>query len=230
MKVLVVEDDPAIVEIVSLAFEFRWPGWVLSSTDSGVKAVEMVETELPDVVILDLGLPDTDGIKVLQEIRRFSNVPIVILTARTEDSAVVRGLETGADDYVTKPFDSMVLLARVKNALGRTHMPQLRGEQRRIDAVRLTIDLSAHIVTLDNKPVALTATEWMLLSELVRNEGRLVTQEKLAERLWGENAFEAQSTIRSYVARLRTKLGDDPQNPRIILTERGTGYRFIRPR
>ena len=230
MKVLLVEDDPAIVEIVSLAFEFRWPGWVLSSTDSGVKAVEMVETELPDVVILDLGLPDTDGIEVLQEIRRFSNVPIVILTARTEDSAVVRGLETGADDYVTKPFDSMVLLARVKNALGRTHMPQLRGEQRRIDAVRLTIDLSAHIVTIDNKPVALTATEWKLLSELVRNEGRLVTQEQLAERLWGENAFEAQSTIRSYVARLRTKLGDDPQNPRIILTERGTGYRFIRPR
>ena len=167
---------------------------------------------------------------MLQEIRRFSNVPIVILTARTEDSAVVRGLETGADDYVTKPFDSMVLLARVKNALGRTHMPQLRGEQRRIDAVRLTIDLSAHIVTIDNKPVALTATEWKLLSELVRNEGRLVTQEQLAERLWGENAFEAQSTIRSYVARLRTKLGDDPQNPRIILTERGTGYRFIRPR
>ncbi len=230
MKVLVVEDDPAIVEIVSLAFEFRWPGWVLSSTDSGVKAVEMVETELPDVVILDLGLPDTDGIEVLQEIRRFSNVPIVILTARTEDSAVVRGLETGADDYVTKPFDSMVLLARVKNALGRTHMPQLRGEQRRIDAVRLTIDLSAHMVALDNKPVALTATEWKLLSELVRNESRLVTQEQLAERLWGENAFEAQSTIRSYVARLRTKLGDDPQNPRIILTERGTGYRFIRPR
>lgn len=225
-----VEDDPAIVEIVSLAFEFRWPGCVLSSTDSGVKAVEMVETELPDVVILDLGLPDTDGIEVLQEIRRFSNVPVVILTARTEDSAVVRGLETGADDYVTKPFDSMVLLARVKNALGGTHMPQLRGEQRRIDAVRLTIDLSAHIVTIDNKPVALTATEWKLLSELVRNEGRLVTQEKLAERLWGENAFEAQSTIRSYVARLRTKLGDDPQNPRIILTERGTGYRFIRPR
>lgn len=230
MKVLVVEDDPAIVEIVSLAFEFRWPGWVLSSTDSGVKAVEMVETELPDVVILDLGLPDIDGIEVLQEIRRFSNVPVIILTARTGDSDVVRGLETGADDYVTKPFDSMVLLSRVRNALGRTHMPQLRGEQHRIDAVRLTIDLSAHIVALDNKPVALTATEWTLLSELVRNEGRLVTQEKLAERLWGESAFEAQSTIRSYVARLRTKLGDDPQNPRIILTERGTGYRFLRPR
>ncbi|MBI3040235.1 MAG: response regulator transcription factor, partial [Chloroflexi bacterium] len=150
--------------------------------------------------------------------------------ARTEDSVVVRGLEAGADDYVTKPFDSMVLLARVKNALGHSHMPQLRGEQRRIDAVRLTIDLSAHIVTVDSKTVALTATEWMLLSELVTNEGRLVTQERLAERLWGENAFEAQSTIRSYVARLRTKLGDDPQNPRIILTERGIGYRFIRPR
>lgn len=230
LKVLVIEDDAATVETVSLAFEFRWPGSIVLSSDKGSEAAELVEKESPDVVILDLGLPDMDGIEVLREVRQFSNVPLIILTARTEDSVVVRGLEAGADDYVTKPFDSMVLLARVKNALGHSHMPQLRGEQRRIDAVRLTIDLSAHIVTVDSKTVALTATEWMLLSELVTNEGRLVTQERLAERLWGENAFEAQSTIRSYVARLRTKLGDDPQNPRIILTERGTGYRFIRPR
>ncbi len=229
MKVLVIEDDPATVEMLSLAFEFRWPESILISTDKGIKGAELVEKESPNVVILDLGLPDMDGIEVLREIRQFSNVPVIILTARTEDSAVVRGLELGADDYVTKPFDSMVLLARVKSVLGRTEMPQLRGTQSKVSADSLVIDLAARQVTVNGTPVALTATEWTLLSELIRNEGRVVTQERLAERLWGENTLEISSTIRSYVARLRIKLDDNPQSPKIILTERGTGYRFVRP-
>ncbi len=230
MKVLIIEDDPATVEMVSLAFEFRWPESILISTDKGIKSAELVEKESPNVVILDLGLPDIDGIEVLREIRQFSNVPVIILTARTEDSAVVRGLELGADDYVTKPFDSMVLLARVKSVLGRTEMPQLRGTQSRISTSALVIDLAAKQVTVNGALVALTATEWTLLSELMRNEGRVITQERLAERLWGESTLEVSSTIRSYVARLRIKLGDNPQSPEIILTERGTGYRFVRPK
>ena len=229
MKVLIIEDDPATVEMVSLAFEFRWPESILLSTDKGIKGAELVEKESPNVVILDLGLPDMDGIEVLREIRQFSNVPVIILTARTKDSDVVRGLELGADDYVTKPFDSMVLLARVKSVMGRTEMPQLRGTQSRVSAGGLVIDLAARQVTVNGTPVALTATEWTLLSELILNEGRVVTQERLADRLWGESTLEISSTIRSYVARLRIKLGDNPQSPKIILTERGTGYRFVRP-
>ena len=229
MKVLIIEDDAATVEMVSLAFEFRWPESILVSTDKGVKGAELVEKESPNVVILDLGLPDIDGIEVLREIRQFSNVPVIILTARTEDSAVVRGLELGADDYVTKPFDSMVLLARVKSVLGRTGMPQLRGTQSRVSADGLVIDLAARQVTVNDTPIALTATEWTLLSELTRNEGRVVTRERLAERLWGESTLDISSTIRSYVARLRIKLGDNSQSPKIIVTERGTGYRFVRP-
>ena len=229
MKVLIIEDDAATVEMISLAFEFRWPESILLSTDKGIKGAELVEKESPNVVILDLGLPDIDGIEVLREIRQFSNVPVIILTARTEDSAVVRGLELGADDYVTKPFDSMVLLARVKSVLGRTGMPQLRGTQSRVSADGLVIDLAARQVTVNDTPIALTATEWTLLSELIRNEGRVVTQERLAERLWGESTLEISSTIRSYVARLRIKLGDNSQSPKIIVTERGTGYRFVRP-
>ena len=229
MKVLVIEDDAATVEMLSLAFEFRWPESILISTDKGIKGAELVEKESPNVVILDLGLPDMDGIEVLREIRQFSNVPVIILTARTEDSDVVRGLELGADDYVTKPFDSMVLLARVKSVLGRTEMPQLRGTQSRVSAGGLVIDLAARQVMVNGTPVALTATEWTLLSELIQNEGRVVTQERLAHRLWGESTLEISSTIRSYVARLRIKLGDNPQSPKIILTERGTGYRFVRP-
>ncbi len=229
-KILVIEDNSATLETVSLAFEFRWPGAVILSTDKGTTGVELVEKESPDMVILDLGLPDIDGIKVLQDIRLFSDVPIIILTARTGDGYVVHGLEMGADDYITKPFDPMELLARVKNVLRRTRMPQLRGAQSKIAGGSLTIDLGAKQVTLDDKPIALTATEWTLLSELMRNEGRVVTQEQLAERLWGESAYEVPSTIRSYIARLRDKLDDNAQNPRIILTSHGTGYRFVRPR
>ena len=230
MKVLIVEDDPATVEMVSLAFQFRWPEASLVSTASGHEGVELVEKELPDVVILDLGLPDIDGIEVLREIRGFSDVPVIILTGRSENSAVVQGLEYGADDYVTKPFDSMVLLARVKSVLGRTRIPELRGSRSRIAGSSLTIDSAARQVTVNGTPVALTATEWMLLSEFVRNEGRVLSHQQLAERLWGDNAVMSPSTIRSYITRLRAKLGDDPQNPRIILNEYGIGYRFVRPR
>lgn len=230
MKVLLIEDDPATVEAVSLAFQFRWPETSLVSTEKGDEGTELVEKEAPDVVILDLGLPDIDGVDVLREIRRFSDVPVIILTARTEDEAVVKGLELGADDYVTKPFDPMVLLARVKSVLRRTRMPELRGKEGRIAAGGLVIDLAARKVLVNNSPVALTATEWTLLSELMRNEGRVVSQQRLAERLWGEQAVESPSSMRSYIARLRAKLGDNPEAPRIILTEYGAGYRFLRPK
>ncbi len=230
MKVLIIEDDPTTVEMVSLAFQFRWPDSVLLSTGKGDKGAELVEKESPDIVILDLGLPDIDGIKVLREIRQFSDVPVIILTARTEDGAIVQGLELGADDYVTKPFNSMVLLARVKSILGRTIMPQIRGAQPRLSAAGLVIDLAARSCELNGKPVALTATEWTLLSELARNEGRVVSPQRLADRLWGGDMVESESAIRQYISRLRAKLGDNPQAPTIILTERGTGYRFIRPR
>lgn len=229
MKVLIVEDDPATLEMVSMAFEFRWPESILLHTDEGSEVASMVEEEAPNVVILDLGLPDIDGIDVLKEIRGFSNVPVIILTARTENRDIVRGLELGADDYVTKPFDAMVLLARVRSVLGRTEMPQLRGSQSRVASGGLLIDMASRQVTLNGGPVALTGTEWTLLSELIQNEGRVVTQERLAEKLWGDSSLEISSTIRSYVARLRIKLDDSPQNPRIIVTERGTGYRFVRP-
>jgi two-component system KDP operon response regulator KdpE len=230
LKVLIIEDDPATIEAVSLAFEFRWPEVKLVSTTKGTEGAELVEKESPDVVVLDLGLPDIDGMEVLKEIRQFSDVPVIILTARTEDRTVVRGLESGADDYVTKPFDSMVLLARVKNVLGRTKMPELRGDRGRIGGRSLVIDLATRQVIVNGNPVALTATEWTLLSELVRNEGRVLSQQRLAEKLWGEDAGEFSSAIRSYIARLRTKLGDDPKAPRIILTEYGIGYRFVRPK
>lgn len=230
MKVLVIEDDQATIDSISLAFEFRWPEASIVSTAKGDEGAELVEKEAPDVVILDLGLPDVDGMEVLREIRQFSDVPVIILTGRTESESVVKGLELGADDYVSKPFDFMVLLARVKSVLRRTTMPEFKGDQGRIAGGGLLIDLSARQVSLNSDPVRLTATEWTLLTELLRNEGRVVSQERLAERLWGESTVASSSTIRSYITRLRAKLGDSIELPKIILTERGSGYRFVRPR
>lgn len=229
MKVLIIEDDPLTVESLSLAFEFRWSDVTLVSTGKGAEGVGLAESESPDIVILDLGLPDVDGMEVLRDIRQFSDVPVIIITGRAEDSAIVRGLEAGADDYITKPFDAMVMLARVKSVLSRTRMPELRGKQSKIIVGRLTIDFAARRVTLDGNPVALTATEWALLSELVRNEGKVVSLQGLAGKLWGEDAFEYPSTLRSYITRLRAKLGDSAEDPKTILTERGTGYRFVMP-
>ncbi len=230
MKVLLIEDDQATVESVSLAFELRWPGTTFLCTSKGGEGVELVDKESPDVVVLDLGLPDIDGMQVLHEIRQFSDVPVVILTGRTGDTDIIKGLEDGAEDYVTKPFNPMVLLSHVKSVLGRTRMPELRGNQARVDSEELTIDVASRRVTVKGKPVALTATEWVLLSELVRNESRVVSQQRLADRLWGADMVESESAIRQYISRLRAKLGDNPQAPTIILTEYGTGYRFVRPR
>lgn len=230
MKVLLIEDDPATVESVSLAFELRWPGTTFLCTGKGGEGVELVEKESPDVVVLDLGLPDIDGMQVLHEIRQFSDVPVVILTGRTGDTDIIKGLEDGAEDYVTKPFNPMVLLSHVKSVLGRARMPELRGNQARVDGKELSIDVASRRVTVRGKPVALTATEWVLLSELVRNESRVVSQQRLADRLWGADMVASESAIRQYISRLRTKLGDNPQAPTIILTEYGTGYRFMRPR
>lgn len=230
MKVLIVEDDPATVETISLAFELRWSGTEVISTALGAEAAQLVEKESPDAVILDLGLPDEDGFKVLPEIRRFSDVPVIIVTCRGDQISVIKGLELGADDYITKPFDPMVLLSRVKSVLRRTSMPELMGNGGVVSGGNLVIDLAARRVTVDGNPVSLTATEWKLLSYLVRNEGRVVSQQTLAERLWEDEALEDTASIRKYISRLREKLGDDPHAPKVLLTEHGIGYRFVRPR
>ena len=228
MKILIIEDDATTVDAVSLAFELRWPGSEVVSTARGIEGVEMVERETPDIVLLDLGLPDKDGLEVLPDIRTFSSVPVIILTARTDQTATIKGLELGADDYITKPFDPMELLSRVKAVLRRTSMPYLAGDEGVVQESNLVIDLASHQVAVNGRPVSLTPTEWKLLSQLVRNEGRVVSHQMLADRLWGDEALGDPATMRRYISRLRDKLGDDPQSPHIILTEHGLGYRFVR--
>ena len=226
MKVLIVEDDHEIVEIVSLAFEIRWPEAVLVSTHLGEQGVEMVETEGPDVVILDLGLPDISGFDVLREVRRFSSVPILILTVRGEEADVVKGLEWGADDYMVKPFRQLELLSRIK-ALPR------RANSTGGDSPLVCGDLQYNPSTLQlfqgPNEIQLTRTEANILSKLMQNAGQVVVYSNIAEAVWGEDYPDAVDSLRVYIRRLREKIEKDPEKPQVILTKTGVGYLMARP-
>jgi two-component system KDP operon response regulator KdpE len=229
MKVLVIEDDPGIIEVVSLCFQLRWSGTTVISADNGNKGVELVETETPDVVILDIGLPDMDGYQALREIRRFSDVPILMLTVRSEDTDVAKGLELGADDYITKPFSHIELIARVQAVLRRAQGLPVSEEERPFVSGRLSIDFSRNEVTLGGNLIKLTSTERKLLYHLIRNEGRILSHESLLTKVWGDNYVDARDLLRVHIQHLRQKLEDDAESPSIIVTEHGLGYKFIRP-
>lgn len=228
MKVLVIEDAPDVVDTIGLCFTIRWPDAKVASTGKGRKAAELVGSEAPDVVILDLGLPDMDGLRVLQEIRVFSDVPVIIVTAKGEEMARVKGLELGADDYMVKPFSHTELLARVKAVLRRTLMPELRDDKGILRGRGFVLDLAGRRLVLEGREVSLTSTEWRLLSYLVLHEGKVISSQRLAEKVWGVE-FISDAAIRVGVRRLRLKLGDDPQRPRLIRSHRGLGYSFARP-
>lgn len=225
MKALIVEDDAATIEAVSVLFKVRWPEVKVISTATGAEAAHLVESESPDVVILDLSLPDIDGIEVLKEIRQFSDVPTVILTARAESISVVQGLELGADDYVTKPFDPAVLLSRIKNVL--RHVAQT-ADMEPVTFGDLVIDLARGKVTRGEQVTRLTSNERAVLSLLMKNEGKIVPHATLVEEVWG-GSYDAAESLRKYIQYLRRKLGDDLDNPRIIISEWGRGYRFVHP-
>jgi DNA-binding response OmpR family regulator len=229
MKVLVIEDDPGIIEVVSLCFQLRWSGTTVVSAANGHKGVELVETESPDVVILDIGLPDIDGYQVLREIRRFSEVPVLMLTVRGEDTDVAKGLELGADDYITKPFSHIELIARVQAVLRRAQGLNVTNEERPFISGRLSVDFNRNEVLLSGKPVKLTSTERKLLYYLIRNEGRILSHESLLAKVWGDTYVDARDLLRVHIQHLRQKLEDNAESPNIIVTEHGIGYKFMRP-
>lgn len=229
MKVLVIEDDPGIIEVVSLCFQLRWSGTTVISASTGNKGLEQVETESPDVVILDIGLPDVDGYQILKEIRRFSDVPVLMLTVRGEDTDVARGLELGADDYITKPFSHIELIARVQAVLRRAQGLPVTDEERPFISGKLSVDFNRNEVMLDGRQVKLTSTERKLLYHLIRNEGRILSHESLLTKVWGDSYVDARDLLRVHIQHLRQKLEDNMETPNIIVTEHGIGYKFIRP-
>ncbi len=228
MKILIVDDDPDLLEAVGLGLQLQWQGVEIVTATDGERALDVFFDELPDVVLLDVGLPRLDGFEVLRRIREVSDTPVLMLTARGEELDKVRGLEIGADDYVTKPFSPLELLARIKAILRRSELPPPVRATPSFAVGDLAINFDSHEVLKGGERVPLTATEYRLLFQLVRNAGHVVPREALLARVWGDEYRDQLDYLKVYVSRLRGKLEDDPDRPRYILTERGLGYRFAR--
>ena len=220
MKILIVEDDSAIVELVSLCLRVSWPEASIIFTGLAEEGIEMTGRENPDLVILDLGLPDKSGIEVLKEVRRHSTVPVIILTVRDEESDVVRGLELGADDYITKPFRQMEFVSRAKALLRRQHAADSSAPAR-IGAFHFSS--SRRQVTCDGNSLKLTTTEGKMLYCLAQNMGKPVSHNDLSKTIWGELPADAANSIRVHMRNLRQKLGGIGLNGAIV-TKSGTGY------
>jgi two-component system KDP operon response regulator KdpE len=230
MKILVVDDAPDVIESVQLGFTLQWREVEVLGAATGERGLDIVEQEHPDLVLLDVGLPDIDGYEVLRQIRAFSDVPVVMLTARDDTLDLVKGLELGADDYVTKPFNHLELLARVKAVLRRLDMPAPAARVPSFRSGELEMDFARQELRIDGKRVDLTPTEYKLLYHFIRNAGFVLTHGTLLAKVWGREYVDEVDYLRVYVRRLRDKLGDHSQDPRYIRTERGLGYRFLAPR
>ena len=227
MKILVIDDEPDVIESVRLGFTLQWLEVDVLGAASGEAGLDAIERDVPDIVLLDVGLPDIDGFQVLRQIRDFSDVPVVMLTARDDSMDKVKGLELGADDYVTKPFNHLELMARVKAVMRRLEMPAPASRAPSFRAGELEVDFARQEARLRGERLELTPTEYRLLYHLVRNAGHILQHGTLLAKVWGRDYIDEVDYIRVYVRRLRDKLGDDPDNPRYIRTERGLGYRFV---
>jgi DNA-binding response OmpR family regulator len=224
MKALIIEDERKIIDAVRVAFEFRWPDAQLIGSTTGKKGIGLVKKESPDIVILDLNLPDVSGFEVLKEIRQFSSIPVIVLTVRSDDEDMLKGLEYGADDYIVKPFNYMNLLARIKAVLRRTEAIPFSGEHENVVNSRITIDYVNQRVKADNHQVTLTPVEYRLLTLLVRSKDKIVSYDTIMNEVWGKDYKGDNDNIRIFAGRLRRKLGDIP--PRMIVNQRGVGYMF----
>jgi DNA-binding response OmpR family regulator len=224
MTALIVDDEPYLVDLVRLNLETE--GYRVVTASNGLEALERLKEDLPDVVILDVMMPEMDGFETLARIREVSSVPVIMLTVRSEESDRIRGLEIGADDYLTKPFSPRELTTRVKALLRRSFTPAPPRKTRIVVDDDLTIDFDKGEVLARGRKVTLRPTEYRLLYHLVNNAGRLMTHETLLSKVWGPEYRDEAHYLRLYITYLRQKLERDPAHPQYILTERGMGYRF----
>ncbi|MGM1063767.1 response regulator [Saccharothrix sp. Mg75] len=221
-KVLVVDDEPQIVRALRINLSAR--GYAVLTAHDGTTALKAAAEGKPDVVVLDLGLPDVDGTEVIAGLRGWTTVPIIVLSARVDSADKVEALDAGADDYVTKPFGMDELLARLRAAVRRGAV--VEGEDAVVETASFTVDLAAKKVLRDGAEVHLTPTEWGLLEVLARHRGRLVAQKQLLQEVWGPQYAKETHYLRVYLAQLRRKLEPEPSHPRHLVTEPGMGYRF----
>lgn len=222
--ILLIDDEPQILralKTILTANRFR-----VSTATSGEQGIALAVAQPPDVIILDLTLPDLDGICVCQQIREWSRIPIIVLSVRDSEKDKVAALDKGADDYLTKPFGIEELLARIRVALRHSEQ-SLGNKQSTITAGAVTVDLARHIVTLNGEEIRLTATEFKLLAYMAANADRVLTHQALLTHVWGFAEMDHVEYLRVYMGQLRKKLETNPDEPQVILTEPGIGYRFI---
>ena len=223
-KILVVDDEPQIINFVTMNLEqenFR----VVSARD-GYEALEKVTRELPDLVILDIMMPDMDGFETLEKIREVSTIPVIFLSVKGEEFDRVHGLDLGADDYITKPFSPRELVSRIRAVLRRTEAKALTARSEIVVDDELCINFDQRKIIVRGQEIQLRPTEYRLLYQLVNNAGKLLSHETLLSRVWGPEYRDEDQYVRLYITYLRQKIEKDPKNPKYILSERGLGYRF----
>jgi len=226
-SILVVDDEPRIIKFLKLRLEAS--GYEVLTAGNGLEALEQLQSEEPELLVLDLVMPDMDGFETLKQVRSMSSIPVIILSARETSIDKIKGLEMGADDYLAKPFSPDELLARIE-AIRRRLVP---GQDRRvIDSIvlgRITVNLKKHLVVVDGKEIPLTRIEWLLLSELSRNAGKLMLYEELLAKIWGPEYRDDIQILRTWISRLRHKIEQDDEKPTIIRTIPKTGYMIDQP-
>ncbi|MEU8922917.1 response regulator transcription factor [Kitasatospora sp. NPDC048545] len=220
-RILLVDDDPLLLRTLQLNLRARQ--YAVLTASSGREALDVAENETPDAVLLDLGLPDLDGIDVLRSLRAHLDAPIIVLSGRTDPEETIRALDSGADDYVTKPFDPNELFARLRAALRRP-LHLVREQNPRIGEYEIDTDTTT--AAGPDGPVRLTPIEWKILTLLLANPGHLVSGRQILQEVWGPTAEKQRHYLRVYVAGLRRKLEPDPAHPRHLITEAGMGYRY----
>ena len=224
-KIILVDDEPRIRDSVRMNLDVE--GFEVYEAANGQEAIEKIRLTLPDLVVLDVMMPHMDGFETLRELRRFSTVPVIMLTVKADERDVARGLELGADDYVAKPFSQMVLTARIKAVLRRTELPPPSPSKEIVVDDRLRMDFDRREVIVGGQQVQLRPTEFRLLFHLAADPGVVQTHEQLLSKVWGPEYRDASHYLRLYINYLRQKIEPDPATPIYILTERGVGYRFV---
>lgn len=228
VKTLIIDDDPDIRESLEIALSLQLRNLDIVSAPNGESGLQLLAEQAPDLVLLDVTMPGLSGFEVLREIRRQSDVPVILLTGRDQELERVRGLESGADDYVTKPFGHQELVARIRAVMRRSTSRAPVRQEPSIQTGDLSIHFENQEVTRGGRPVRLSPVEYRLLEILARNAGRIVPTNLLFERIWGESRPVEDDYVKVYINRLRRKVEADPRRPRYILTERGYGYRLVR--
>jgi two-component system KDP operon response regulator KdpE len=225
-RVLVVDDEPRMINFIRMNLELE--GHQVLEAHNGLEALEQIRTKLPDIVLMDVMMPELDGFETLRMLREFSSIPVIMLTAKGDESDRVYGLELGADDYVSKPFGPRELSSRIRAVLRRADRPSASPSQAvlKIDD-RLSVDFNRHEVIVHGERIKLRPTEYLLLYHLIENAGWTVPHDQLLAKVWGYEYRDEAHYVRLYVNYLREKIEEDPSNPHYILTERGIGYRFI---